>query len=197
MCKEITTNDSEMTENVTDGWHRGRTELFLASEDKDHITFHNDHFTQRIESTDSEITSFIAAETAEVTDDEHFERNVMNDDTDNEETTNETDERHRGHPVLRTVNEDEDLIAIHNDHVEHDNDDDMDENKIIKRNQEKAKHIHGIHVEIRRVIARESNDEHSDRITGKIESTSYQGWRSSCTISPLGRWDRLYRVKLQ
>ena len=80
------------------------------------------------------------------------------------------------------MNEDHDFIANHNDLVEHDNDDDMDENKIIKRNQEKAKHIHGIHVEIRRVIARESNDEHSDRITAKLEAD-----RIKVKVPPLGR----------
>ena len=36
MCKGITTSDSVVTENVTGGWHHGRTELFTASEDKDH-----------------------------------------------------------------------------------------------------------------------------------------------------------------
>ena len=41
MCKGIITSDSVGTENETGGWHRGRTELFTASEDKDHIMFHN------------------------------------------------------------------------------------------------------------------------------------------------------------
>ena len=53
----------------------------------------------------------------------------MNDDVGNEETTNEAGGRHRGHLVLRTVNEDEDFIAIQNDLVEHEKDDGMDENK--------------------------------------------------------------------
>ena len=73
MCKGITTSDSVVSENVAGGWHRGRTELFTASEDKDHVAFHNDHFTKRIESTDSETTPCIAAETAEVTGEEHPE----------------------------------------------------------------------------------------------------------------------------
>ena len=67
--------DSVVTENETGGCHRGRTELFTASEDEDHIAFHNDHFKHdmyddpnenektgeetRIESTDSETTPFI------------------------------------------------------------------------------------------------------------------------------------------
>ena len=139
MCKGITKSDGVVTENVTYGWHRGRTELFTASEDKDHIAFHNDHFTPRIESTDSETTPFIAAETAEVTGEEHSERSTMNDDAGNEETTNEAGGRYRGHPVLRTVNEDEDFIAILNDLVEHHKDDGTDENTKIKRNQEEVK----------------------------------------------------------
>ena len=57
----------------------------------------------------------------------------MNDNAGNEETSNETGERHRGRSVLRTVNEDEDFIAIHNDLVGHDKDDGMEENK---KNQE-------------------------------------------------------------
>ena len=42
MCKGITTSDSVVTDNEIGGWHRGRTELFTASEDKDAL--HNDHF---------------------------------------------------------------------------------------------------------------------------------------------------------
>ena len=124
MCKGITTSDSAVTENEIGGWHRGRTELFTASEDKDHISFHNDHFkhdiydgpnenekrdeeTKRIESTDSETMPFIAAETAEVTGEEHPERSTMNDVAGNEETTNEAGGRHCGRLVLRTVSEGE------------------------------------------------------------------------------------------
>ena len=63
------------------------------------------------------------------TGEEHPERSTMNDDAGNEETSNETGERHRGRSVLRTVNEDEDFIAIHNDLVGHDKDDGMEETK--------------------------------------------------------------------
>ena len=56
----------------------------------------------------------------------------MNDDADNEETSNETSERHRRRSVPRTVNEHEDSIVTHNDLVGHDKDDDMGENKKIK-----------------------------------------------------------------
>ena len=149
-------NDSVVTENETGGWHRGRTVLFTASEDEDHIAFHNDHFkhdmydgpnedektdeeTKRIGSTDSETTPFIAVKTAEVTVEEHPDRSTMNDDADIVETTKEAGGMHRGRPVLRTVDEDEDSIVFHNDLVEHDTDDGMDENKNIKRNQKELK----------------------------------------------------------
>ena len=143
MCEEIILSDSVVTEIETGGWHRGRTELFTASEDKDHIAFHNDHFkhdeeTKRIESTDSESTPFVAVETAEATGDEHLERSTMKEDADNMETTNEAGGR-RGRPVLHTVNEDEDFIVLHNDFVEHDKDDGMEGSEKIKRNQEDVK----------------------------------------------------------
>ena len=96
-----------------------------------------DEETKRIESTDSETTPFIAVETAKVTGEEHPDRSTMNDDVDNVETTNQAGGRHRGRPVLSTVNEDEDFIVIHNGLVEHDTDDGVDENKKtsgIKRN---------------------------------------------------------------
>ena len=63
----------------------------------------------------------------------------MNDDADNLEATNEACGMHRGRPVLRTVNEDEDFIVFHNDLVEYDTDDGMDEKKKIKRNQKELK----------------------------------------------------------
>ena len=142
MCKRIMMSDSVVTANETGGWRHGHTVLFTASEDEDHIAFHNDHFkhdmydgpngnekieeeTKRIEFTDSETTPFIAVETAEVTGEEHLDRSTANDDADNVETTKGAGGRHRGRPVLRTVEEDEDFIVFHNDPVEHDTDDGM------------------------------------------------------------------------
>ena len=92
--------------------------------------------------TDSKTTPLIAAENAEVTGEEHLERSTMNDDAGNEETSNETGERHRGRSVLRNVNEDEDFIAIHNDG--------MEENKKSRGTKWKRKHIHRSHVDCRR-----------------------------------------------
>ena len=63
-----------------------------------------------------------------MTGEEHLEQSTMKDDADNEETTNEAGGRHRGRLVLRTMNEDEASIAIHNDLVEHDKVDGMEEN---------------------------------------------------------------------
>ena len=174
-------SDSVVTENEIGGWHCGRTELFTASEDKDHIAVLNDHLkrdvydgpnenekideeTKRIESTDSETTPFITAETAEVTGEEHLERSTMNDVVGIEETTNETGERQCGRLVLRTVNEDEDFIAIRNDLVEHEKDEGMDENK---KNQAESRGSTSV---VAVVIARESDAKYSDRITRKLEA---------------------------
>ena len=121
--------------------------------------------------TDSKTMPLVAAENAEVTGEEHPERSTMNDHAGNEETSNETCERHRGRSVLRTVNEDEDFIAIHNDLVGHDEDDGMEENK---QNQEEPSGSESTSTEatstVAVVIARESGDEHSDRNTTKLEA---------------------------
>ena len=47
-------------------------------------------------------------------------------------TANEAGGRHQGRPVLHTVNEEEDLIVFHSDHVEHDMNDGLDEHEKIK-----------------------------------------------------------------
>ena len=137
-------SDSVVTANEAGGWHRGRLVLCTASEDEDHIAFNNNHVkhdmndgpnenekteaeSKRTESTHSETTPFVAVETAEVTGKEHPDRSTMNDDADNVETTHEAGGRHRGRPVFRTVNYDEDFIVFQNDLVEHDKDDGMDE----------------------------------------------------------------------
>ena len=100
----------------------------------------------------------------------------MNDDAGNEERSNETGERHRGRSVLRTVNEDEDFIAIHNDLVGHDKDDGMEEDK---KNQEEPSGSESTSTEatstVAVVIARESGDEHSDRNTTKLEADRIKG----------------------
>ena len=54
-------------------------------------------------------------------------------------TANEAGGWHRGRPVLRTVSEDEDLIVFHNDHVELNMNDGLDENEKMKRNQKELK----------------------------------------------------------
>ena len=53
------------------------------------------------------------------------------------ETAKEAGGSHRGRPVLRTVNEDDDFIVFNNDLVEHEKNDALDEKKKssgIKRN---------------------------------------------------------------
>ena len=127
-----------VTANEAGGWHRGRPVLVTASEDEDHIAFNNDHVkhdmndgpnenekteaeSKRIESTYLETTP-----TAEVTGEEHPDQCTVNDDADNVETAKEAGGRHRGRPVLRTVNEDDDFIVFHNDLVEHDTGDGLE-----------------------------------------------------------------------
>ena len=119
--------------------------------------------------TDSKTMPLIAAENAEVTGEEHPERSTMNDDAGNEETSNETGERHRGRSVLRTVNEDEDFIAIHNDLVGHDKHDGMEENK--KKEEPSGSESTSTEATstVAVLIARESGDEHSDRNTTKLD----------------------------
>ena len=108
-----------------------------------------------------------------MTGEEHL---TMNDDAGNEETSNEIGETHRGRSVFRTLNEDEDFIAIHNDIVGHDKDDGMEENKI---NQEEPSGNGITSTEatsiVTVVIARETGDEHSDRNTTKLEADRING----------------------
>ena len=133
-----------------------------------------------ITTSDSVVTvligmSLIAAENAEVPGGEHPERSTMNDDAGNEDTSNETGERHRGRSVLCTVNEDEDFIAIHNGLVGHDKDDGMEE----KKNQEEPSGGESTSTEATSIVAgvtaRESGDEHSDRNTTKVETYRIEG----------------------
>ena len=150
MCTGNIMSDSVVTANEAGGWHRGRPVVFTASEDEDHIAFNNDHVKQdmndgpnenekteaeskRVESTYSETTPSVAVETAEVTGEEHPDRGTVNDDAENVETAKEAGGRHRGRPVLRTVNEDDDFIVFHNDLVEQDTDDVLDENFFFKK----------------------------------------------------------------
>ena len=46
--------------------------------------------------------------------------------SDSVETAKEAGGWHRGRPVLRTVNEDDDFIVFHNDLVEHETNDGLD-----------------------------------------------------------------------
>ena len=75
--------------------------------------------------------------TAEVTGEEHRDRGTVNDDADNVETAKEVGGRRRGRLVLRAVNEEDDFTVFHNDLVEHNTDDGMEETKI-KHNQEEV-----------------------------------------------------------
>ena len=62
----------------------------------------------------------------------------MNDDSDNVETAKEAGGRHRGRPVLRTVNEEDDFTKFHNDHVENNTVDGMERNQAHSRRSESS-----------------------------------------------------------
>ena len=117
-------SDSVVTANETDGWHRGRAILSAASKDEDHIAFNNDHVKHDMNDDPKE-----SENSAEATGEEHLDRDTVNDDADNVETAEEACGRHRGPPVLRTENEEDDFIEFHNDLVEHNADDGMERNQ--------------------------------------------------------------------
>ena len=124
MCKGNILSDCVVTANETGGWHRGRTILSTASEDEDHIAFNNDHVKHDMNDDPNE-----NEKSTEVTGGEHLDRGTVNDDADNVETAKEVGVRRRGRLVLRTVNEEDDFTVFHNDLVEHNTDDGMEENK--------------------------------------------------------------------
>ena len=74
-----------------------------------------------------------------MTSEEHPDRGTVNDDADIVETAKEAGGKHRGRPVLRTVNEDDGFIVFHNDLVEHDTNDGLDEHEKNKRNQKELR----------------------------------------------------------
>ena len=78
---------------------------------------------------------------------------------DSVETANEAGGRHRGRPVLLTVSEDEDHIVFHNDHVEHDMNDGLDENE---KNEAESKRIESTYSETTPYVAVETA-----RVTGE------------------------------
>ena len=92
-------SDSVVTANENDGWHRGRAILSAASEDEVHIAFNNDHVKHDMNDDPKE-----SENTAEVTGEEHLDRDTVNDDADNVETAKEAGGRHCGRPVHSTVN---------------------------------------------------------------------------------------------
>ena len=97
----------------------------------------------------------------------------MNDDADNVETAKEAGGRHRGHLVLRTLNEEDDFTKFHNDHVEHNSVDGMERNQAQSRRGESssAETMSAVAV----ATARMPGEEHSDRDTTKVETDRIQG----------------------
>ena len=89
------------------------------------------------------------------------------------ETANEVGGRRRGRPVLRTVNEEDDLTEFHNDLVQHTTDDGMERNLAQSRRSESSSIETMLDVAV--TTARMPGDEHSDRITAKVEADRFQG----------------------
>ena len=78
--------------------------------------------------------------------------------------------RHRGRPVLRTVNEEDDFTEFHNDLVEHNTDDGMEGNQAQSRSESSSTETPSAVA-----VATVSGDEHSDRNTTKVETDRIQG----------------------
>ena len=97
----------------------------------------------------------------------------MNDDADNVETAREAGGRHRGRPVLRTVNEEDDFTKFHIDHVEHNTIDGMERNQAQSRRSESSSTETMSAVAV--ATARMPGEEHSDRNTAKVETDRIQG----------------------
>ena len=192
MCKGNIMSDSVVTANETGGWHRGRTILSTASEDEDHIAFNNDHIKHDMNDDPKE-----NEKSAEVTGEEHLDQGTVNDDADNVETAKEVGGRRRGRPVLRTVNEEDDFTVFHNDHVEHNTDDGMDENKKSSTIKKKWKLIHRNHVDCRRGDCKGVRWWTFRSKHKKSGNRSHPGWWSPRSVPTLGRWGRFYRVTCQ
>ena len=110
---------------------------------------------------------------AEATGEEHLNRDTVNDDADNVETAKEAGGRHRGRPVLRTENEEDDFTEFHNDLVEHNTDDGMERNQAQSRGSESSSTETTSAVAV--ATAMMSGDEHSERHTAKVETDRIQG----------------------
>ena len=161
-------SDSVVTANEIGGCHRGRTLLSTASEDEDHIEFNNDYVNYDMNDGLNE-----NEKSGEVTGEEHLDRGTVNDDADKVETAKEVGGRRRGRLVFRTVNDEDDFTVFHNDLVEHNTDDGMEENQAQSRRSD------SLFTEATSIVAvanaRESGDEHSDRNTTKVETDRIQG----------------------
>ena len=160
MCKGNIKSDSVVTGNENDGWHRGRAILSAANEDEEHIEINNDHVKHDMneDPKKSENSAGAAGE-------ERLDRDTVNDDADNVET-------HRGRPVLRTVNEEDDFTKFHNDHVENNTIDGMERNQAQSRSESSSTETMS---DVAVATARMPGEEHSDRNTAKVETDRFQG----------------------
>ena len=132
------------------------------------IEFNNDHVKHDMNDDPKE-----SENSAEATGEEHLDRDTVNDDVDNVETAKEAGGRHRGRPVLRTVNEEDDFTKFHNDQVEHNTVDSMERNQAQSRRSESSSTETTSAVAV--ATARMSGEEHSDRNTAKVKTDRIQG----------------------
>ena len=98
--------------------------ISAASEDEDHIAFNNDHVKHDMNDDLKENEN-----TAEVTGEEHLIETQWTTMPTTWRRQKKASGRHRGRPVLRTVNEEDDFTEFHNDLVEHNTDDGMEGNQ--------------------------------------------------------------------
>ena len=100
-------SDRVVTANENDGRHRGRAILSAASEDEEHIKFNNGHVKHDMNEDTKK-----GENSADAADEEHLDRDTVNDDVGIVETAREAGGRHRGRLVLRIVNEDDDFTKF-------------------------------------------------------------------------------------
>ena len=121
---------------------------------------------------------------ADAAGEEHRNRDTVNDDAGIVETAKEAGGRHRGRPVFRTVNEEDDFTKFHTDLVEHDTVDGMEGNQAQSRRSESSSTETMSDVAV--TTARMSGEEHSDRKHSRSVNRSSPGRWSSRSFPTLG-----------
>ena len=142
--------------------------LSAVNEDEEHIESNNDHVKRGMNEDTKK-----SENSADAAGEEHLDRDTVNDDADNVETAREAGERHRGRPVLRTVNEKDNFTKFHNDHFENNTVDGMERNQAQSRRSESSSTE--TMSDVAEATARMPSEEHSYRNTAKVETDRCQG----------------------